>query len=59
MLSKHQEQVVQSFDDHIVVIAGPGTGKTHTIIQKVKLILNNSYERKLGIIVCTLYKKSS
>lgn len=59
MLSKHQEQVVQSFDDHIVVIAGPGTGKTHTIIQKVKLILNNSYERKLGIIVCTYTKRAA
>lgn len=59
MLSKHQEQVVQSFDDHIVVIAGPGTGKTHTIIQKVKQILNNSGKGKLGIIVCTYTKRAA
>ena len=59
MFSKHQEQVIKSLDKHIIVIAGPGTGKTHTVIQKVKQLLINNKKQKIGIIVCTYTKKAA
>ncbi len=59
MLSKNQEKVIQSLDKHIIVIAGPGTGKTHMVIQKVKLLLTTNNKLKTGIIVCTYTKKAA
>ena len=50
---------MQSLDKHVVVLAGPGTGKTHTVIQKVKLLLTTNIKQKTGIIVCTYTKKAA
>lgn len=37
-LTPEQEYVVTAKDGHIVVLAGPGSGKTHTIIEKILYI---------------------
>ncbi len=34
-LTPEQKYVVTAKDGHIVVLAGPGSGKTHTIIEKI------------------------
>ena len=41
-LSEQQEQIVNATEDNILVVACPGSGKTHTLISRyVKMILNN------------------
>lgn len=41
-LSNQQHQIVNANEDYILVVACPGSGKTHTLISRyIKLILNN------------------
>ncbi len=41
-LSEQQQQIVDAKEDNILVVACPGSGKTHTLISRyVKMILNN------------------
>ncbi len=41
-LSEQQEQIVNATEDNILVVACPGSGKTHTLIARyVKMILDN------------------
>ena len=41
-LSEQQEKIVNATEDNILVVACPGSGKTHTLISRyVKMILNN------------------
>lgn len=42
MLNEMQKKVVNTIEGPVLVIAGPGTGKTHTIVERVsKMILND------------------
>jgi DNA helicase-2/ATP-dependent DNA helicase PcrA len=41
-LSEQQQQIVDAIEDNILVVACPGSGKTHTLISRyIKMILNN------------------
>ena len=41
-LSEQQQQIIDATEDNILVVACPGSGKTHTLISRyVKLILND------------------
>jgi len=42
-----------------IIIAGPGTGKTYTLINKIKDLIIEYPNDKLGIIVCTFTRKAS
>ena len=47
-----------------VIIAGPGTGKTYTLIKKVEslidyIIKNNIYESNKGILISTFTNKAT
>jgi DNA helicase-2/ATP-dependent DNA helicase PcrA len=53
-LSHQQQQIIDATEDNILVVACPGSGKTHTLISRyVKLILNDQYssEEKDKIII--------
>jgi uncharacterized protein (TIGR00375 family) len=40
-LNREQEEAVNSEDRHIIVTAGPGTGKTFTLVARIKRILSD------------------
>ncbi|MGL5617718.1 MAG: UvrD-helicase domain-containing protein [Metamycoplasmataceae bacterium] len=42
LLNKEQEPIIMSNSNKIIVSAGPGSGKTHTIIERVKAKYNNN-----------------
>lgn len=42
--NKKQEECIRSFNGKIMVLAGPGTGKTFTLINRIKNMLNNNIE---------------
>ena len=44
MLDKYQKKAVLCNKDSYLVVAGAGSGKTHTIVEKVKYLLNNGYK---------------
>ena len=56
--SDQQNQIVNANEDNILVVACPGSGKTHTLICRyVKLILNNEYNPD-EILLITFTKKA-
>ena len=57
-LSEEQNNIVNSNDDNILVIACPGSGKTHTIISKYIYLLNNNILKSEEIILITYTKKA-
>ncbi len=55
-LNQQQQAAVDSDTDHIIVKAGPGTGKTHTLVQRVFRLLEN---KKTRITVITFTNKAA
>lgn len=55
--SEDQEKIIQD-KNNIVVVARPGSGKTYTIVEKIKLILKDSYNYQ-GIIAISFTNKAS
>ena len=57
-LNKQQKSIVESLDGYHLVIAGAGTGKTHTVIARVAYLLKN--RRFSGnILLVTFTKKAA
>jgi DNA helicase-2/ATP-dependent DNA helicase PcrA len=57
-LSEQQEQIVNATEDNILVVACPGSGKTHTLISRyVKMILNNQFMPEETLLI-TFTKKA-
>ena len=57
-LSDSQQKIVDATEDNILVIACPGSGKTHTLISRyVKIILNNEIKPE-EILLITFTKKA-
>ncbi len=57
-LSEQQEQIVNATEDNILVVACPGSGKTHTLISRyVKMILNNQIQPDETLLI-TFTKKA-
>ena len=57
-LSEQQEQIVNASEDNILVVACPGSGKTHTLISRyVKMILNNEINPDETLLI-TFTKKA-
>ena len=52
MLNSEQQMVVSSNDSRILCLAGAGTGKTYTLIERIKHLLNNGVDAK-SILVLT------
>ncbi len=43
-INDEQIKAISSLDDRVLVIAGPGTGKTFTLAEKIKFIVKEGYE---------------
>ena len=57
-LSEQQEHIVNATEDNILVVACPGSGKTHTLISRyVKLILDNKITPDQTLLI-TFTKKA-
>ena len=57
-LSEQQEKIVNATEDNILVVACPGSGKTHTLISRyVKMILNNEIAPEETLLI-TFTKKA-
>ena len=57
-LSEQQEQIVNATEDKILVVACPGSGKTHTLISRyVKMILLNEFLPEETLLI-TFTKKA-
>jgi len=57
-LNKQQNDIINGTENNILVIACPGSGKTHTLISKyIKLIVTNEYKPE-EIILITFTKKA-
>ena len=51
-LNKQQKEIVEADDKHMLVIACPGSGKTHTLITRViHLVLNKKVEAEKMILI--------
>jgi DNA helicase-2/ATP-dependent DNA helicase PcrA len=58
-LNKQQEQAVKEINCNNIIIACPGSGKTHTLIAKVSHLINNEFIDPQKIIMITFTKKTA
>ncbi|WYD79487.1 MAG: UvrD-helicase domain-containing protein [Candidatus Electrothrix gigas] len=58
-LNPEQRAAKQSKAQHVIVQAGPGTGKTHTLIQRVLQLLSQQHHQQEAITVITFTKKAA
>ena len=57
-----QNEIIENIKGPNVIIAGPGTGKTKTLVDKTKYLINFLFNKKIynqGIIVCTFTNKAT
>ena len=52
MLNKEQLKASEIKDDRVLVLAGPGTGKTTTLVSRYKYLINEGSKPE-EIICCT------
>lgn len=57
-LDEEQAEIIESTEKHIVVSACPGSGKTYTLVKKIKKELESIDDGK-GIIACSFTNESS
>lgn len=58
-LNERQKEVVNQIDGPVLVIAGPGSGKTKTMIERVAHILNQKEVEPENILLATFTEKAS
>ena len=58
MLNAQQKKVVEILDRPVIVTAGPGTGKTQTIIHKIEHLLSKKFAEE-SILVLTFSDKAA
>ncbi len=53
----HQLQAIQATDGPVLIIAGPGSGKTFTLVERIiYLITQGGPQEKADILVSSMYK---
>ncbi len=58
-LNRYQKQALVENDSHLIINAGPGTGKTHLLVEKVVYLLNKENFPASNILALTFTKKAS
>ncbi len=58
-LNQRQLEAVETLKGPVRIIAGPGSGKTRTIVAKVLNILNNNYSVPYRVLVLTFTNKAA
>lgn len=59
MLNLEQSKAVQSEEDTTIVIAGPGTGKTHTLVERILYLLRMKAVSPKNILALTFTHKAA
>lgn len=59
MINKAQKKVIEEAKTPAAIIAGPGTGKTFTIVKKVVDLVKNEYIPANRILITTFTKKAA
>ena len=59
MINKSQKKVIEEARTPAVIIAGPGTGKTFTIVKKVVDLVKNEHIPANRILITTFTKKAA
>lgn len=55
--NKSQEECIKALDGPIMVLAGPGTGKTFTVVERIKYMLNRNVMPES--ILCLTYSEAA
>lgn len=58
-LNDGQHQAVTHVDGPVLVIAGPGSGKTHTLVRRTLHIIEQQLARPEEIVLCTFTEKAA
>src|SRR3989344_7008717 len=58
-LNKQQKKAVLHTKGPILVVAGPGTGKTYVIVEKVKYLINKKLAKPDQILALTFTEKAA
>lgn len=58
-LSKEQQDIIKNINGPMVVIAGPGTGKTYTIVKKIVYLLTEKSVSPESILITTFTNKAA
>ncbi|MBT3209380.1 MAG: ATP-dependent helicase [Bacteroidetes bacterium] len=58
-LNNHQKQAVEYSSGSLIVLAGPGSGKTKVLTHKIAHILNNSFNERFKILALTFTNKAA
>lgn len=58
-LNDEQIQAVKQIEGPVRIIAGPGSGKTRTIVSKISYILENNYAKPWEILAITFTNKAA
>ena len=59
MLNLKQTQAVEHLEGPLLLIAGPGTGKTHTLIERTVSIVKNKNVKPENILLATFTEKAA
>jgi len=57
-LNPQQQAAVDYNEGHLLIVAGPGTGKTHTITQKIAALIQKNLAKPEEIIAITFTRKA-
>ena len=52
-LNDNQKKAVEYVDGHLLIVAGPGTGKTRVLTEKVVFLVNEKKVEPKNILVST------
>jgi DNA helicase-2/ATP-dependent DNA helicase PcrA len=58
-LNSEQEAAVSSNSAHLVITAGPGTGKTHTLVARLVRLLRDRHSRADGVVAITFTNRAA
>lgn len=58
-LNAQQEDAVKTVDQSVLIVAGAGTGKTRTIIERIRYIIENNHAHLAEILAVTFTNKAA
>lgn len=57
--NREQQQVINTIDGPVLVVAGAGTGKTATIVKRIEHIISDGYARPWQVLAITFTNKAA
>ena len=59
ILNSSQKQAVEHLDGPLLVSAGPGSGKTRVIVERIRFLIENGHAKKSEILCLTFSEKAA